>query len=176
MQLRNGSWGTVCDDGFDARAARVVCRQLGFTGGKLREQEYWFGSNLGLGIAMDNTACNGNEAALGLCNFTTVHNCGHSEDIGISCDLPGRRRHGGMAQRKARCISCCSQPFPQPTAEIVSTRLANGTNSTSGRLEVQRRDGTWGTVCGKSGFGKAAAQSSGMQAAWPCWGRSGVPI
>jgi len=30
FQLGEGSWGTVCSNGFDWRAANVACKQLGY--------------------------------------------------------------------------------------------------------------------------------------------------
>ena len=42
--LYRGEWGTVCDDGFYNRGARVVCRMLGYQGGVYIGNRYGAGS------------------------------------------------------------------------------------------------------------------------------------
>ncbi|XP_071957941.1 uncharacterized protein [Antedon mediterranea] len=85
-----GEWGTICDDYWDIKDARVVCRQLGFgdaTGAPLQAQ---FGQGLGP-IMYDDVQCTGYETDIRRCsnNGFKVHNCGHSEDAGVICDGPG---------------------------------------------------------------------------------------
>ncbi|XP_028938607.1 scavenger receptor cysteine-rich domain-containing group B protein [Ornithorhynchus anatinus] len=81
-------WGTVCDDAWDLRAVRVVCRQLG-CGRELEARgEARFGPGAGP-ILLDNVKCKGDEAALLRCSHIRwdVHNCDHSEDAGALCRL-----------------------------------------------------------------------------------------
>ena len=81
----DGVWGTVCDDRFTAEDAAAVCRQLGYPGGEARRRAT-FGEGTGT-VWMDDVQCAGGEARLADCSFLGwgVHNCRHSEDVGVSC-------------------------------------------------------------------------------------------
>ena len=86
----NGQWGTVCDDNWDLSDAKVVCRQLGFSGA---EAALRGGSSpAGTGkIWLDEVHCNGNELSLAECVHSGWgnHDCSHFEDAGVRCLVPG---------------------------------------------------------------------------------------
>jgi len=81
LLLFNG--GTVCDDYFDMNAANAVCRKLGypeamtFTSGQVRR----FTETLN--IALDDVRCRSGDWEE--CTYSTTHNCGHSEDVFLTC-------------------------------------------------------------------------------------------
>ena len=88
----SGEWGTVCDDYWDDQDARVVCAEVGCSGGNATAVGV-FGGGVGQ-IWLDNVMCTGSEASLSECphNGWGHHNCGHHEDAGDegSCFLPCR--------------------------------------------------------------------------------------
>lgn len=81
------SWGTVCDDAFDANnnQARVVCRSMGYSDGVLRDNT---AVTDGTGtIYLDNFQCSDDARSLAECRVAAIgtHNCSHSEDVGVTC-------------------------------------------------------------------------------------------
>ncbi|XP_016102263.1 scavenger receptor cysteine-rich domain-containing group B protein-like [Sinocyclocheilus grahami] len=83
-----GEWGTVCDDAWDIADAKVACRQMGCGLPRAAQVMAYFGPGRGT-IQMDNLKCTGREAALTQCSHIAwnVHNCDHSEDASVTCEL-----------------------------------------------------------------------------------------
>uniref|UniRef100_A0A5F9DH49 Lysyl oxidase homolog n=1 Tax=Oryctolagus cuniculus TaxID=9986 RepID=A0A5F9DH49_RABIT len=126
--LRNGEWGTICDDKWDLVSASVVCRELGFGSAK----EAVTGSRLGQGIGpihLNEIECTGSEKSIVDCKFNAKsEGCSHEEDAGVRCNIPA------MGFQK-------------------KLRLNGGRNPFEGRVEVlTKRNGSlvWGTVCGEN--------------------------
>ncbi|XP_028830124.1 lysyl oxidase homolog 2A [Denticeps clupeoides] len=126
--LKNGEWGTVCDDNWDLQSATVVCRELGYGSAK----EALSGGRLGQGMGpvhMNEVQCSGFEKSLTECRFNhEALGCSHEEDAAVKCNVPAM----GFQNR---------------------LRLSGGRNPYEGRVEVlvDRNGSTvWGTVCSES--------------------------
>ncbi|MEJ1277691.1 CD5 antigen-like [Cricetulus griseus] len=115
--LHQAQWSSVCKAGWNLRASKVACRQLG-CGRALLTHRCCNKMAQGKGpIWKGQMSCSGHEANLRDCPFKPLeNNCTHSEDTWMECE----------------------DPF--------ELRLVGGDNPCSGRLEVLHM-GTWGSVC-----------------------------
>ena len=105
--LHDNEWGTVCDDMFGDVDAEVVCRQLGYFGGRaMTDNEFGEGSGT---IWLDSLECRGSERDLGLCGHSDWghHDCDHSEDVGVVCG----KRANEISQKNSTEFQSCSILF-----------------------------------------------------------------
>ncbi|XP_053111639.1 lysyl oxidase homolog 3 isoform X3 [Hemicordylus capensis] len=162
--LKDGVWGTVCDDRWGLASASVVCRELGFGSAK----EALTGARMGQGmgqIHLNEVQCLGSEKSLWNCpsRNITQEDCKHSEDAAVRCNVP----YMGYETK---------------------IRLSGGRSPFEGRIEVllgPGRNGSqrWGLVCG-DGWGTLEAMvacrqlglgfaNHGLQETW-YWDASNV--
>ncbi|ELU04112.1 hypothetical protein CAPTEDRAFT_219569 [Capitella teleta] len=78
-------WGTVCDDDFTDAFAAIICKYLGLPYANAVEIHN-FGGGTGKPIHLDQVDCERAPDAR-YCKHRGwgVHNCDHSEDLGIEC-------------------------------------------------------------------------------------------
>nr|DBA14961.1 TPA: hypothetical protein GDO54_004233 [Pyxicephalus adspersus] len=126
--LRNGKWGTICDDKWNLISASVVCRELGYGSAK----EALLGAQLGQGmgpIHMNEVLCTGREKSITECKFkeASIAGCQHEEDAAVRCNMPEMEYNSQI-------------------------RLVGGRSSEEGKVEVQmviKGVKKWGAVCGE---------------------------
>ncbi|XP_071503079.1 MAM and LDL-receptor class A domain-containing protein 1-like [Diadema antillarum] len=114
----NNQWGTVCDDNWDINDAHVICKMLGYNSATSAPIWAHFGQGSGP-IWMDEVACYGFETDINQCahNGFGSHDCSHSEDAGVFCDIsndsstrswyqttPGYCNSGEYQCRNGHCI------------------------------------------------------------------------
>ncbi|XP_042322861.1 lysyl oxidase homolog 3 isoform X2 [Sceloporus undulatus] len=162
--LKNGEWGTVCDDRWNLVSASVVCRELGFGSAK----EALTGARMGQGmgqIHMNEVQCLGTEKSLWSCPHKNItqEGCKHAEDAAVRCNVPYMayettiRLSGGRSRFEGR-------------VEVVLGAVSHGVR----RWGLICGDG-WGTleamvVCRQLGLGFA---NHGLQETW-YWDASNV--
>ena len=73
----------MCDDGFDTTAAHAICRQMNYTGATRWTTDESFDIQSDYDINLDDVDCS--SAEWESCSFSENRNCGHSEDVFLSC-------------------------------------------------------------------------------------------
>ncbi|NXA57225.1 WC11 protein, partial [Nothocercus julius] len=81
-----GTWGTVCDDSWDMKDAKVACRQLGCGPAMSALGEAAFGEGTGP-IWLQQVECRGTEWSLWDCKVQCEKSgaCQHKEDAAVNC-------------------------------------------------------------------------------------------
>ncbi|XP_038073143.1 deleted in malignant brain tumors 1 protein-like [Patiria miniata] len=121
--LANGEWGRVCAEGWNSKAASVVCRQLGYNNGSsIPVANKIVGWRTGV-IHLSDVDCRGDEERL------------------IDCSYPSLGAYSGSCRRHGTDAGVICK-----ADENFSIRLSGGGNPKSGRVELFFK-GQWSTLC-----------------------------
>ena len=87
--LYDNQWGTICDDQWATLEAETVCKLMNLPSDHAAVRgKAFFGQGTGH-VWLDDVSCNGTETRLEDCQYLSYGsrstNCGHDEDVGVSC-------------------------------------------------------------------------------------------
>uniref|UniRef100_A0A8C4JIV4 SRCR domain-containing protein n=1 Tax=Dromaius novaehollandiae TaxID=8790 RepID=A0A8C4JIV4_DRONO len=143
-----GTWGSLCDAGWDMPDAQVLCHHLGCGFAASVPRGGYFGTGSGP-LWRDTFHCSGTESHLGECPATALGTpaCSPRHAAAVNCS-------GACGARLAQCNATLPSPAPPGhTAEAAvvcsgdrQVRLASGPGRCTGRVEVYMQ-GAWSRVC-----------------------------
>ena len=73
----------MCDDNFGDIEADVICREMGYNRSSNWNSGSFYEVQNSLEITLDDVDCDG--GSWSSCDYLTTHNCGHSEDVFLTC-------------------------------------------------------------------------------------------
>ncbi|XP_051976523.1 deleted in malignant brain tumors 1 protein-like isoform X2 [Xyrauchen texanus] len=128
--LHNGTWGTVCDNGWDLSDAAVVCREMGCGDVLEAKTGAYYGQGSG-SVWMNDVMCNGSESTLMSCTSAgwITNTCTHNQDAGVSCRLiklvNGLNRCSGTVQilHAGQWGTVCHDNWDTTDASVVCREL-----------------------------------------------------
>ncbi|XP_057307160.1 lysyl oxidase homolog 3A-like [Hydractinia symbiolongicarpus] len=135
-------WRYICDDNWDIRDAKVVCRQLGFVKALESTKKAHFLVDKNVTYWLDDVQCWGSEDDLGYCwnRGYGRHNCKHLKEVaGVVCS--------NITEHDIKIP--VPSPASGPEEKSLSIRLKGKSLhgfTSSGYLEIQL-NGTWGAIC-----------------------------
>ncbi|XP_066927214.1 lysyl oxidase homolog 2B-like [Clytia hemisphaerica] len=140
--LYKGQWKYICDDYWDIRDAKVVCRQLGYTKAIIATRGSYYPISHNSSYWLDNVQCWGSEPDIDACKHRSYgsHNCKHGTELaGVVCTdvtdvdvkkpVPSKASGQEVEDIKLRLVGPSKHGF-----------------ISEGFLEINV-DGVWGGVC-----------------------------
>lgn len=174
--FHNGRLWSVCDDGWNLQAAKVVCRSLGYPHALGHTSQSYFGQPRH-SIGLDNVQCHGDEASIFDCQHEPFgsHNCDQREAAGVFCAPRNSRTTTRLSTTSTpRTLQRTSHKLTTTTRRHLNfsenavyqemmqldhagkqrhkpteyrLRVLNGRNTNEGRLEMSFDGTVWGAIC-----------------------------
>uniref|UniRef100_A0A8C4JG30 SRCR domain-containing protein n=1 Tax=Dromaius novaehollandiae TaxID=8790 RepID=A0A8C4JG30_DRONO len=132
-----GTWGSLCDAGWDMPDAQVLCHHLGCGFAASVPRGGYFGTGSGP-LWRDTFHCSGTESHLGECPATALGTpaCSPRHAAAVNCSGASHTQGSRYTGRRRAVGPCCgTEPL----------RLVDGESRCDGRLEVALH-GAWGRV------------------------------